>query len=932
MGVANEDEDSPRHPLTESTKPPEPPTRRKRPLPTVRTDAKATPSPLSSESRFPIVGLGASAGGLKAFGRFLANVPPACGLAFVVVQHLDPTHKGILAQLLQRDTAMPVVEIEDRMTVRPDHVYVIPPNQKLSIERGVLFLREPTEPRGHRLAIDSFFRSLAQDQQECAVGVVLSGMGSDGTLGLRAIQANSGATFVQTPTTAEFDSMPHSAMDAGVADMVAPAEELPGEILDWLAKRLAHKDEADEIDAHSLQKILAIVRTRTGHDFSPYKKTTVCRRIDRRKVLLQLPKLDDYIRHLRHNPQEVDLLFREMLIGVTNFFRDPAVWDQLRDEVLPELLSNHAEGTTLRAWIPACSTGEEAYSLAMVFREAVERLSPASPHSLLILATDLAPEAIDHARAGVYPAGIAADVGETRLRRFFVDEGHGYRVAPVIRAMVVFAAHDLTTDPPFIRLDLLMCRNLLIYLEAGLQKKLLPVFHHSLNPGGVLVLGNSETTGRTNLFTPIPGKTRIYRRQHSADHAGAVAFPVTSERPCYPVGTPPAQPPLSAPDLRALTDALLLRSHCPAAVLTTASGDIVYISGKTGRYLDPAVGKANINVFAMARPGLGAALMRGIAQATRRRSAVLLKAIQVESSGTEQILDITVDPLEDPAAVRGMFLIVFTDVGTLSREQASGESQHTTGDEAHASALLRDLNQSRWELRTTHEQMQAAQEEQRVTNEELQSTNEELQGTNEEMTSAKEELQSMNEEMQTVNGDMTAKLQEALRASDDLENLLDSTDIATVFLDSDLGVRRFTKRATKVFRLIPGDIGRPLTDLVSQLDYPGLAEDAREVLRSLVPHDHEADTREGDWFRVRIAPYRTQNHRVDGLVITFVDISSFKSLEETLREALSVLQLSFTDQATELGAAKSLEVVLRKAQEVLERRLAGLARNSGGGS
>ncbi len=538
---------------------------------------------------FPIIGIGASAGGLEALEQFLRHVPPACGTAFVVVQHLGPSYKGMIVELLQRYTPMPVVQIEDGMVVAPDHVYVIPPSRDLLILRGVLYLLEPTAPRGLRLPIDFFLRSLAEDQQQRGIGVILSGMGSDGTLGLRAIKEKAGATFVQAPAQAKFDGMPRSAVEDGQADVVAAADELPARIISYLQHLstlgTATKSGATVSDRSGLDKVVLLLRAHTGHDFSLYKKNTLYRRIERRMGLHQLPRIADYVRYLRDNPQEIDLLFKELLIGVTRFFRDPELWEQLKTEVIPALLASQHDDATLRAWIPGCSTGEEAYSLAICFREALHELQPAAHFTLQIFATDLDPDAIHKARAGVYPADIIADVGAQRLQRFFVQDERGYRVSSEIREMVIFAPQNLVMDPPFTKLDLLSCRNLLIYLEPELQKRLLPLFHYSLRPGGVLVLGSAETVGdSTGLFSALPGRNRLYQRRDQGVGAELASFTAA-----FPRGrlnnaqkmTMAAQSPLSAPNLQKLTDSLLLRHFCPSAVLTNDRGDIVYISGKT---------------------------------------------------------------------------------------------------------------------------------------------------------------------------------------------------------------------------------------------------------------------------------------------------------------------------------------------------------------
>ena len=478
---------------------------------------KEPPAPISPEPRppitkstFPIVGIGASAGGLEALELFLEQVPEGSGMAFVIVQHLDPTYKGMLVELLQRTTPMPVVQVNDRLKLAPDCVYVIPPNKDMSILHGVLHLLEPAAPRGLRLPIDFFFRSLADDCQAQSIGVILSGMGSDGTLGLGAIKEKAGVVFVQAPASAKFDGMPRSAIDAGLADVVAPAEDLPGRIMDYLkyAPPIVRSDSPQESKAQStLEKIFILLRTRTGHDFSLYKKSTIYRRVERRMGLHQIEKIATYVRFLRENSQEIDLLFKELLIGVTSFFRDPPDWKQLKDQIITDLLATHPEGGALRAWACGCSTGEEAYSLAMVFREALEHAKPTGHFSLQIFATDLDQDAIDKARAAVYPANIAADISADRLRRFFVQDEHGYRVGKEIREMVIFAHQNVIMDPPFTKLDLLICRNLLIYLDQAMQKKLIPLFHYSLNPGGILWLGRAETIGAFPLlFSAMGGK------------------------------------------------------------------------------------------------------------------------------------------------------------------------------------------------------------------------------------------------------------------------------------------------------------------------------------------------------------------------------------------------------------------------------------------
>jgi two-component system, chemotaxis family, CheB/CheR fusion protein len=874
------------------------------------------PFPSSSgkiENRtFPIIGLGASAGGLEALEQFLGHVPPKSGLGFVIVQHLDPNHKGIMVELLQRSTPMPVVQIKDRTKIEPDHVYVIPPNKDLSILQGILHLLDPSAPRGLRLPIDFFFRSLAEDQGEQSIGVILSGMGSDGSLGLRAIKEKAGAVFIQAPDTAKFDSMPRMAVEAGLADVIAPVEQLPRKILDYLQHipLLSAKDRdlADKTKI-GLEKVVILLRSQTGHDFSLYKKSTISRRVERRMGLHKIKKITDYVRYLRENSQESNLLFKELLIGVTSFFRDPAVWDFLKDKLIPQMLAARPGGGGLRAWTAGCSTGEEAYSLAIVFKEAQEKTKPLSHCSLQIFATDLDKDAIDKARAGIYPANIRADVSAERLRRFFIKSDRGdFSIKKEIREMVIFAPQNLVMHPPFTRLDIVTCRNLLIYLDAELQKKLMPLFHYSLNAGGVLLLGSAETVGTaTDLFSPLAAKTRLFRRLDTSPQTGLVDFPSAFARPRAEIHSASSSSLGGAtqePSLQSLADQLLLQRYSPAAVLVTYEGDILYVSGKTGKYLEPAAGKANWNLFAMAREGLGSALSEAFHKSVRQKVVVDLKEIKVGTNGGTQVVDITVQPVASPEALRGMVMVVFNEVTKTLAKKAADSTQRSKIHDARLSAMAQELQQAHQDLNATRDEMQISQEELKSTNEELQSMNEELQSTNEELTTSKEEMQSMNEELQTVNQELQSKVDELSRTSTDMKNLLNSTDIATLFLDDALLVRRFTTQAASIIKLIPSDVGRPITDIVTDLNYPKLADDIREVLKKEAFVEKQIATSDGRWFTVRIMPYRTQENHVDGVVITFGDITVSKTLETALRKAQSNLKERFTNQTVAFGKAR----------------------------
>jgi two-component system CheB/CheR fusion protein len=795
----------------------------------------------------------------------------------------------------------------------------LPADFPAAILHGVLHLLEPTTPRGLRLPIDFFLRSLAQDRQEHSIGVILSGMGSDGTLGLRAIKEKGGVVLVQDPATAKFAGMPRSAIDSGLADIVAPVDDLPGRIIAYLRRtpvRHTTEEALEDKTQSALEKAIILLRTHSGHDFSLYKKNTFYRRIERRMGIHQIVKIGDYVRYLQENSQELDLLFKELLIGVTSFFRDAACWEELRKKILPALIALRPHGHVLRAWVPGCSTGEEAYSLAMVFKEVMEKLKPRKKITLQIFATDLDKDAIAKARAGVYPENICADVAPKQMSRFFTKEDNGCRVTSEIRQMVTFAPQSLIMDPPFTKLDILTCRNLLIYLAPEMQKKLIPLFHYSLTPGGVLFLGSAETIGTfTNLFTPLNNKLRIYRRTDSITRSELIEFPSSFAAP-LPNGSearPVKKPTIS---LQTLVDQMVLEHYSSPTVLVNDKGNILYVSGRTGKYLEPAAGKANWNIFVMAREGLRYELGNAFHKALEQDAPVVLRGLKVGMDGGKQFVDITIQRLAEPESLNGLVLIVFTDVSApLQIETSSrlGKVRKNSVPNAKLEELERKYQQSRLEAQTVREEMQTAQEELRSTNEEQQSTNEEIQSTNEELMTSKEEMQSLNEELQTVNSELQVKVDELSRSNNDMKNLLNSTDIATLFLDNDLNVRRFTTQATKIIKLIPGDIGRPITDLASDLLYPELVEDTQEVLRKLGFSEKAINARDGRWFTVRIMPYRTLDDRIDGVVITFADITVAKTLEAKLRDKHTALEKSVAEHSWKINP--STTVAAKKTAE-----------------
>ncbi len=852
----------------------------------------ASEKKISSRSQFPIVALGASAGGLEALEEFFSNMPADSGLAFVVIQHLDPNRVGVLPEILQRATKMQVQEATDGVLVQPDSVYVIPPNKNLSLLNGHLHLLVPIESRGLRLPIDFFLKSLANDRLQNSVAVILSGMGSDGSKGVKAIKEKNGIVLIQDPLSAKFDSMPLTAKEAVIADGIAPATELPGKLLAVLKLPAPTGLETvvDEKNKSHLEKIIILLREQSGHDFSLYKNNTLYRRIERRKGIHQIEKISAYVRFLQENPAEVEILFKELLIGVTSFFRDTEVWEKLKASTIPELVKEVPNRHVFRAWVIACSTGEEAYSLAMIFKEVVEISQSNRGLSLQIFATDLDKDAIEKARAGLYPESIAEEIGPDRLARFFKHESNGYRINNSIREMVVFAPQNVIRDPPFTKLDILTCRNMLIYMEPDLQKKLISLFNYGLNQDGILVLGTAESlVGTTEGFREIDSKLKIYKRTSSVSPSELADFPSAFFRHRY-IKQDKIFPQKSLATIQTVTEQLILQRFAPASVLVNETGDILYITGRTGKYLEPAAGKANMNIHAMMREGLSQELSLALRKANKDFSPVFIKSAKIASNDTYHYVDVTVQRLDSPEIVKGMFIIVFSEVKDLSEKNIPKGRVVKSVSSIHVKELEEQLRLSLEDLQSTREEMQTSQEELKSSYEELQSTNEELQSTNEELTTSKEEMQSMNEEMQTVNTELQAKVNDYVRANDDMKNLLNSTEIATLFLDKQFNIRRFTDNAQNVVKIRKSDIGRPFTDLVNALEFPNFSIDLIEVLKSLKTIEKSIAANDDRWFSVRMMPYRTIEDKIDGVVITFTDISLAKKLEIKLKDLNEQLQ------------------------------------------
>jgi two-component system CheB/CheR fusion protein len=868
-------------------------------------------TPTTSEPGFPIVGIGASSGGLEAFELFFKTMPTNSGMAFVLIPHLDPGHASLLSEILQRNTTMPVHEAKNQTITQANHVYIIPPNKDMAIFHGTLHLSVPEQARGLRLPIDSFFRSLAEDQGERAICVILSGSGSDGTLGLRAVHGAGGVSFVQEPATAKYDGMPTSAVQSGLATYVLPVEKIPEQLVAYV-KTIKNIGVPPQLPApaatSAMTRIMMLLRSRTGNDFSKYKKSTITRRIERRMVVHSLSNMEAYARYLQENPAEVQVLFKELLINVTSFFRDKEAFEALSKTVLPRIFEGKPENYIFRAWVPGCASGEEAYSIAMLFSEYMDEIK--QEFKLQIYATDIDDDAIATARAGTYPANIAIDVSPERLRRFFTKGEDGFRIKKEIREMVVFAIQNVITDPPFTKMDLISCRNVLIYLEAELQNRVIPAFHYSLRQGGVLFLSPSEGIGNfTDLFTPLDKKWKIYTARPSLDSARTLVaqrFAWTSDKPERLPGELAGT--RDKTNFAELTRRVLLQSYAPPSVITDDKGNIVYVHGDTGKYLQPAPGQASLNVIDMAREGLQLDLRSAILAATLQKKPVTVKDLPVRTNGGIHGVDLAVRPLADPEATRELLLVSFQDTELQPPEKSTTKKRSTAkGVSKRVEELEQDLAYTKENLQATIEEMQAANEELKSTNEELQSTNEELQSTNEELETSKEELQSVNEEIVTVNSELQAKIEQLTDTQNDMKNLLENVNVGTIFLDERLAIKRFTRDAVKVYRLAASDTGRPLADIRSNIPDDDLIPDAQGVLDTLVPREKQVRTSGNEWYQVRIIPYRTYENVIDGVVMTFSDITTLKAVEaearssrdyaqsivDTVREPLVVLNWTF---------------------------------------
>lgn len=868
-----------------------------------------------------IVGVGASAGGVEALSRLLAAMPGDMGIALVVVTHIGPHREALLAEILGRQTRTPVVNVEDGMALVADHIYVLATDAVVTLEADRFRLQPARTGFRERNPIDLFFTSLAQNTGDRAVGIILSGAGSDGTLGLKMLKERGGLTIAQGynhGSAPAHDGMPASAIASGLVDLVLPVEEIGAKLLEYRRSYVAMNgaDGTVTLDRHAeigsvMKEIFGVLRKRVGHDFERYKERTFLRRVQRRMQLLQLEDLQAYAERLRNDRDEAGLLFRDLLIGVTSFFRDADAFAALATIVIPKLFANAGAASTVRVWVPACATGEEAYSIAILLREHMDTLPV--PPAVQVFATDIDEGALAVARSGRYPAQSLDDVAPERLKRFFRTEPASYVLTKEVRDLCIFSAHSVIRDPPFSRIDLVSCRNLLIYFNSGLQDNVLPLFHYALKPGGFLFLGPSENLTRSSeLFGVIDKKHRIFQRRATINAGLKVPLWMPGgERVSYPdAGTQP----LLRKDqrFRQQVDARVMDTFAPAHIVVDSAGDIVYYSARTGKYLEPQMGSPSRQILSMARKGLRLELRSALLEVAEKRHTITRERVEVALEDRVQFIRLIIEPFgesdQDP-----FYLVVFVDIGPpLTPEEAA--HHRPAGKLSDVSSLEQELRETRDRLQATIEEYETALEELKSGNEELVSVNEELQSTNEELETSKEELQSVNEELQTVNQELAIKVDELHRSNADLRNLFESTQIATVFLDRHMLIRSYTPAVTAIFNLIPGDRGRPITDIAHQLEDVDLRADIWHVLNSRAAVERPVRMRHGKVFHLmRILPYRITNDEVDGALITFMDVTPMVAAEEQQR--LLVAELNHR-------VRNMLQVVIGLANQTLHRSTA----------
>jgi len=871
---------------------------------------------------FPIVGVGASAGGVEALEYLFNAMPPDPGVAFVIITHVAPQRESLLPEILARDTRMPVLIAERDQEVHPNHVYVAPAGAVLDIRKGRLGVRAGTEHR-ERTPIDTFFAALAEDQGEYAIGIVLSGAGSDGTLGIKAIKEHGGLTLAQAADHSgpRHASMPESAIASGLVDLAVPVETMPEQLAAYLRSfDILDKEVDKEAGAETSRKaICEILLDHTGHDFSGYKTRTFYRRIERRMQILQIPSLPAYVDRLREDPGEVNTLFRDLLIGVTNFFRDTKAFEALQQLVMPRLFEGKGPSDTIRVWVPGCATGEEVYSLAILLREQAEQSR--SRAKIQVFATDIDEAALAVARAGRYPDTLLQGVSKDRLERFFTSEGTSYVVNKSIRDVCVFSSHSVLRDPPFSRMDLISCRNLLIYLNSELQTHVIPILHYALKPNGFLFLGTSENvTQHGDLFSSIDKKSRIFQRR--GDDAAMPHVPALFRRPAVAGGGLAESKEPTGRSVRQSMEARVLEHYSPAHVVVSREGDVINYSGGTGKYLEAPAGRPSRALMAVARKGLRQPLRSALQEAVESQRTAVRDNVELESAGKSERVRIT--PRRGDGN-ESLYLVVFGDLRLRALEERPARPRKGKARDGNLEQLERELRETRERLQSMAEEYETAIEELKSSNEEMVSVNEELQSTNEELETSKEELQAVNEELQTVNHELTVKIDELDRANSDLKNLYESTDIATVFLDRELIVRSFTPAVTRIFNLIPGDRGRPLTDIFHHLDYAELPQDIQQIFGVRQPFERRVNRRDGAaHYIVRALPYWTGSGKVEGAVLTFSDVTGLAQAEEQQRVLVAELNHRVKNMLTVIASIATQ--TLKRSDDVEAAREAFLDR------
>ncbi|MBE9184788.1 PAS domain-containing protein [Microcoleus sp. LEGE 07076] len=854
-----------------------------------RLDVVAEAAPSARSSSFLTVGIGASAGGLEAFQTFFRHMDENSGMAFVLISHLAPDHDSLLSELLAKETQMPVLQVQEETRLQPDRVYVIPPNATLTVEDGILRLSTPVQARGHRAPINIFFRSLAEDQGENAVCVILSGTGSDGTIGLKSIKEFNGLAIAQDSETAKYDSMPRNAVMTGLVDYVLPVEEIPAKLIEYARHRDGLQANLGEDGmlpqaADYLSQICSLLRRRLGHDFSNYKQGTLVRRIQRRIQITQNASVAAYVQYLKAESEEVNLLFKDLLIGVTHFFRDPESFDALQHKVIAPLVENSNSEKSIRIWVAGCSSGEEAYSIAMLLAEEMERQNMRS--QVQIFATDIDEQALERARHARYPESIAEQMTPERLERFFIKQNGIYQVVKHLREMCIFSQQSLISDPPFSRLDLISCRNLLIYFDSDLQKRLIPLFHYALRTDGFLFLGSSENLFEYDaLFGNVSKPHRLFQRKQPMI-APQVDFPLVDRSLYRQLSQPNAKPVVGQQSqITRSIERVLLQDYAPACVIVNEQNEIIYYFGRTGKYLEPPQGLPNNNLFDLVKLGLRLDLRAAIQAARASRKIAIRERVSIAVDGQVMTTDLIVRPVKDANqdSGSGLLMVIFQDAGKLARfEQPRGDSTDLQDETNVVEQLEDELRVTKEQLRGTIEEIETSNEELKSANEELLSMNEEMQSSNEELQTSKEEMQSINEELETVNAELRNKVEELDAANSDVQNLFDSTQIATIFLDSTLRIKRFTPDATRLFHLIETDVGRPITDISLSLEAGvSIAADVPEVLRTLIPIEREVQSIEQSTaYKLRILPYRTLDNVIDGVVLTFVDVTTLRQARD----------------------------------------------------